>query len=215
MESLSQYAEAFDHYYPNYSEGRYAQIALLVERYAEHNVLSHIQSAEFQQFSELLRPLIAIKNYKSQVPFPEDLAAVIENIIHIRRTTVGPIDVFGNHADYFNALIQQQGFQLPTVSAVFHFCHRDRFPIVDVNVEAACVLLKEQYPAEFPMSAPRLPAPSTSPANKLAKYRDFISFIQKIIELQQEHVEDVSLRYIDRALMVLGNAEFRREMAAG
>ena len=210
MENLDRYAQFFDAAYPEYVEARYAEIKLLVSRYDAAGILNVVQGQQFADFVDLVRPLTAIKNYKSQVPFPENLQEVVGCIIGIRATAVGDPDIFTNHKELFGQLISVQGFQLPTVSAVFHFCHAGHFPIVDVNVKAACALLKERYPNEFSnYGAPLLPAPNTSATNKLNKYAAFVAFIDRVKVLQQAHGGNPTYRLIDKALMVLGVPELR------
>ena len=205
MENLDSYAQLFDAAYPEYAEARYAEINLLVSRYDAVGMLNVVQGQQFANFVELVRPVTAIKNYKSQVPFPENLQEVVGCIVRIRTTAVGNPDRFFNHRELFAHLISVQGFQLPTVSAVFHFCHPGHFPIVDVNVKAACVLLKERYPNEFPSyEVPPLLAPNTSAINKLTKYAAFVAFIDRVKGLQEAHGGNPTYRYIDKVLMVLG-----------
>ncbi len=87
-------------------------------------------------------------------------------------------NVLHAHSEQIDALLKLEGFQLPTVSAVLHYCHPNAFPIVDVNVEAACALLKEQHEMDFVnLNKPTLPASNTSVKNKKGKYLAFIVFI--------------------------------------
>lgn len=184
-----------------------------MSRYDTPDILSVLQGQQFAGFADLVKPLTAIKNYKSQVPFPENLQEVLCCIIGIRVTAVGSPDIFNNHRKLFEQLILVQGFQLPTVSAVFHFCHAGCFPIVDVNVKAACAILKERYPSEFSnYEAPQLPAPNTSAINKLKKYSAFVNFIDRIRSLQQAYDGNPTYRHIDKALMVLGVPEMRNKV---
>ncbi len=212
MDNLDKYAQFFDAAYPNYADARYAEIKQLVALYDSANVLNIVQGHQFSEFVELIRPLTAIKNYKSQVPFPEQLQDVICCIIQIRKKKVGSPDISSNHADLFEKLISIQGFQLPTVSAVFHFCHPDHFPIVDVNVKAACALLKARFPHDFSvLEEPILPAPNTSVRNKMEKYAAFIAFISKVVSHQRVFSGNPTYRYIDKALMVIGVPELRNQ----
>jgi hypothetical protein len=210
MINLNIYEKSFDTLYPAYSESRYAEIQRLIKIYDSDYVLRSVESPHFLKFIELLKPLISIKNYKSQVPFPEELHDVISCIIKIRQVTPSPADIFLNHQTLFNQLISIQGFQLPTVSAVFHFCHPNHFPIVDRNVVSACELLNRTFPNDFNgMQLPSLPALNTSVENKLKKYAAFIAFINMIVELQRPHLEGANYRYIDKALMVFGVPNMR------
>ena len=137
MDSLEKYAEEFDKSYPDYAYARYGEIIKLIEAYDKPGLSEFIEGEEFKKFVSLVRPVIAIKNYKSQIPFPEDLASVVRCVISIRSTRPSPKDILKNHRTCFNELMSLQGFQLPTVSAILHFCHPEYFPIVDINVKAA------------------------------------------------------------------------------
>ena len=213
MENLDRYAQFFDTAYPEYTDARYAEIAQLVSRYDSATALSAIEGQQFRDFVALVQPLIAIKNYKSQVPFPEKVREVVNCIIRIRSAPIGSPDLFANHHSLFEQLISLQGFQLPTVSAVFHFYHPSHFPIIDVNVEAACALLKQRFPNDFArFVAPVLPAPNTSVTNKLNKYAAFIAFIGQVISLQRVHEGNPTYRYVDKALMVLGVPKLRTQV---
>lgn len=202
MNDLTEYAARFQELFPRYSDACYEAILTLVNQYAQQNVMATVRGQPFIQLVELLRPLVAIKNYKSQVPFPEALKEVLECFIRVKQcdpASEGEID------ELFKQLIRMQGFQLPTVSAVFHFCHPDTFPIVDENVEAACETLAKEYCDDFKhFTVPKRPGPTTSEANKRNKYREFNDFIDWVMLLQSEHTDNVSYRFVDKALMVIG-----------
>ena len=213
MENLERYAHHFDIAFPEYAEIRYAEICRMLSHYDTIGILDIVRGPQFADFVELIKPLTAIKNYKSQVPFPENLQEVTSCIVGIRTTPVSNSDRFRSHTDFFKQLVSIQGFQLPTTSAVFHFCHPHHFPIVDVNVKAACGLLKERYPRDFAdIEAPLLPAPNTSALNKLSKYRGFLVFIDRVRSLQQAYGGNPNYRYTDKALMVLGVPELRTKV---
>ena len=213
MDSLERYAEFFDEAYPEYADARYSEIEGLVAQYGQANVLATVQSAEFARFVGLVRPLIAVKNYKSQVPFPEPLQEVLGYVVKIKRADVGNPDLFANHKELFSQFVALQGVQLATASAVFHFCHPDSFPIVDVKVKRACALLSERFPDDFShLAVPILPAANTTAKNKLKKYREFIAFIDQVVLLQRAHGGDPDYRHIDKALMVLGVNKLRNHL---
>ena len=215
MDSLEEYANIFDKEYPAYADARYGEIAALMKIYDTTNVVARAQSDEFAKALQLIVPVIAIKNYKSQIPFPEDLVSVIQCMASIRSITPSGSDILNCHKDSFDKLLSLQGFQLPTVSAIFHFSHPKYFPIVDVNVEAACILLKERYPTDFAaLDEPSLPAAATSAVNKAKKYGTFIKFIDKVRELQGKCGGQADFRYIDKALMVLGVTRLRDKVEA-
>ena len=215
MDSLEKYARIFDESYKDYADARYQEISNMVAFFDSPQAKKLIDSEQFKEFSNILKPLIAIKNYKSQVPFPEDLGSVLLSIYNVRSNKPSQDDLFKSHKSEFNNLLALQGFQLPTVSAIFHFCHPDSFPIVDVNVEAACALLKERFPDDFEgVDAPMLPAANTSSKNKLDKYLVFIAFINKVKNLQARYGGLLDYRYIDKALMVLGVLRYRTQAEA-
>jgi hypothetical protein len=215
MDSLEEYANIFDKEYPAYADARYGEIAALMKIYDTTNVVARAQSKEFARFLKLIVPVIAIKNYKSRIPFPEDLVSVVLCMASIRSVTSSGSNKLNCHKPTFEKLLSLQGFQLPTVSAIFHFSRPKHFPIVDVNVEAACRLLKERYPTDFAeLDAPSLPADNTSAANKAKKYGGFIKFIAKVRKLQGKHGGKADFRYIDKALMVLGVTRLRDKVEA-
>ena len=213
MDSIEKYSKIFDESYPDYADTRYGEIKKLVEVYDAPGIFELIDSEDFKKFSTLIRPVVAIKNYKSQIPFPEDLPAVVRCVASIRATKPLPNDILKAHKTQFDQLLSLQGFQLPTVSAILHFCHPSDFPIVDTNVEAACALLKQRYPNDFAAIAePTLPAANTSSDNKARKYLEFISFIAKVKSLQASCGGQPDYRYVDKALMVLGVLRLRNKV---
>ena len=211
MVNLNRYAHYFNDAYPGYSDSRYKSVADLVRRYGAANVADVLQLPQFAESVALIQPLIAVKNFKSEIPFPLDVSEVVSCIVDIRTTHVRASAPLANHEQRFCRLLSYQGFQLPTVSAVFHFTHPRHFPIVDVNVQAACGVLSEEFPADFRgLAVPILPGAGTSSANKVRKYIAFIAFIKRVLSLQRAHTAKVNYRYIDKALMVLGVPSYRR-----
>lgn len=215
MDSLEKYAKIFDESYPDYADARYGAIKELIEVYDAPEAIELINGEDFKKFSSLIRPIIAIKNYKSQIPFPEDLASVVQCIISIRGAKPDSDNILKTHRTQFDKLLSLQGFQLPTVSAIFHFCHPEYFPIVDVNVESACSLLKDRSPKDFKdIEKPSLPAANTSSSNKAEKYLAFIKFISQVRKLQASYGGQADYRYVDKALMVLGVLRLRNKAGA-
>ncbi len=215
MDNLERYAQHFNEAYPDYSDGRYQNVSDLVRRYTAANVGRVLRSRQFTDSVALIQPLIALKNFKSQIPFPFDVSEVVSCIVDIRKTKVRRSAPLANHEQLFFRMLSYQGFQLPTVSAVFHFAHPRHFPIVDVNVAAACKVLKREFPADFSdLQDPKLPAAGTSSANKLSKYAAFITFIERIVSLQRAHTACATYRSVDKALMVLGVPAYRRAASA-
>ena len=210
MEDLNRYARMFDEFYPKYDDARYKEIRALIKVYDATNSLDFVLGESFAKAAELLKPLIRIKNYKSQTPFPEDFPSVVACIIKIRATKVTKENVLEKHNEVFESLCSMQGFQLPTVSAVFHFCHPRYFPIVDKNVAAACALLRKRFAKDFrKFDAPVLPMGNASPQDNKGSYAGFMKFINRIVELQAAYGGDPDYRFVDKALMVLGHTRFR------
>lgn len=215
MDSLDKYKNLFDESYPKYADSQYGEIKRLVEIYDAPDTLDLLKNEEFRKFLALVKPVIAIKNYKSQIPFPEDLVTVVQCVIAIRSTKAKSGDILEAHKTHFENLLSLQGFQLPTVSAIFHFCHPDSFPIVDVNVAAACTFLKTRFPEDFKdIKAPILPAANTSSSKKAETYVAFIAFIDRVRSLQAQHDGQSDYRDIDKALMVLGALRIRKTVDA-
>ena len=212
MLNLEPYRALFAKRYPTYADEPYAEIAEMVTNLTTSSQLRRMLfSAESALVTALLSPLIKIKNYKSQIPFPSDPIAVLRLMVKLKEM---PTDSqFGPQTQaIFDSLLDIEGFQLPTVSAVFHFCHPASFPIVDQNIEQACRYVKSTSPQVFEsFTLPQLPAQTTSAANKLGKYKEFIAFLDNLrVEHHALHGVEWSFREIDKALMVLG-ADQRRE----
>lgn len=214
MENLERYAAQFDAEYPDYADARYSQISEMMARYDSEAVEALISSGAFKEFVALILPVIAIKNYKTQVPFPEDVLAVVEAVVLARKAAIDAVDRFKELETSFNKLVAIQGFQLPTISAVFHFSHPESFPIVDRNVQAACEILIDRNSELSGYECPMIPAPGTSAANKLKKYRYFIQVIDGIRAAHPESAVKNSYRNMDKALMVLGSPELRKKVEA-
>ncbi|WP_095118565.1 hypothetical protein [Pseudomonas sp. Irchel s3f10] len=210
MESLDKYANHFDASYPAYADARYLGILALVSKYDSDSASTLLASESFKQALDIILPVIAIKNYKSQIPFPEDVLAVVETVLEVRGATIDASDRFKNLTLLFNRLEATQGFQLPTISAVFHFCHPESFPIVDVNVQAACKALIDRNPELAEYEYPKLPAPRSSVKNKIKKYKLFIAVIDKILDLHREKNIINNYRCLDKALMVLGALQLKK-----
>jgi hypothetical protein len=214
MRDLSPYVRAFDNAYPDYATAPYEAIKALTERFSSVDLAQEIDSQHFQRFAELLEPLIAIKNYKSQTPFPRDIRTVLRYLIQLKQCAIPSPALSREPQRIFLSIVEREGFQLPTVSAVFHFCHPESFPIVDRNVESACEILKDAHGPDFEaVPAPKLPVATTSANNKLTKYRSFVGFLDRVIELQaQQHGGRPDYRFVDKALMVLGVDRLRRQV---
>ena len=215
MESLEKYADFFEAAYPDYADARYSKIRMALSLYDGEGAEDFVMSSDFERAVALMLPVILIKNYKSQIPFPENIPAVIKAFFMVKTARVNPDDIFEQLRPAFSHLLSLQGFQLPTVSAVLHFFHPAHFPIVDRNVQSACELLIRQHPESFAGYAPPvMPAPGTSIDNKLKKYLDFIRVIDRIMELHPPGVLSERYREMDKALMVLGVSELRNKAEA-
>src|SRR6267142_1235754 len=186
MENLERYARLFDIVYPNYGDARYREIQGLIERYDVPDARNYVTSNEFAKAASLIEPLTAIKNYKSQVPYPEEISRVVACIIQIRPAMIDPADLLGTVRQSVMTMLNSQGFQLPTTSAILHFCHPKHFPIVDVNIEAACALIETRSASQFAsIPVPSLPRPHKRPLAKIEHYLGFIRFLSQVVELQR------------------------------
>jgi hypothetical protein len=207
---LSAYQRKFSNRYPRY-ERTYPQIERSIKVYAARGTLTLANSKRFGQCVDLLRPIIAVKNYKSQTPFPEDpqeIRRLVSCVVRLKRCPIGKDELHGEPAVLFSEVIELEGFRLPTVSAIFHFCHPRNFPIVDRNIEAACRILKRRYPETFTdVEQPRLPSGKKKAIGhtSLNRYRAFIAFLKRVRAVQQKrHGGNPDFHFIDQALMVLG-----------
>ena len=212
MESLEVYRHYFDQAYPDYADSEYAAIAEMISELPTIDVASKILSSDHSdKVLSLIVPLIRIKNYKSQIPFPVALFDAVKLIVDIKNTAPSE-DVSRKHVELFECFIELKGFQLPALSAVLHFCHPKTYPIVDRNIESACGLLSKKFPCELEEdSLPSLPASTTSTKNKLAKYRSFISFLTRVKHLHNEQYKtDYEFRDLDKALMVYGVSNLKK-----
>lgn len=214
MECLKVHAEKFESTFPLYSDARYGAIAAMLEGYSLEEVRSVLSNDISRKLLTLVKPIIAIKNYKSQIPFPENIEAVVERAFIIKsvKPNCESNVVLKGFSNEFDEFLGFDGFQLPTVSAIFHFCHPDHFPIVDTYVEAACGYLGNNFPCDFSgLEIPSLPRPLSSNLTKRMRYEGFIKFINRIKSLQADCCGKFSYRDIDKALMVLGKREKAKE----
>lgn len=212
MNNLEPYKTYFDQAYPDYADAEYSNIKKLVQALPESKEAADtFVSQDANAVYALIIPLIKIKNYKSQIPFPEEFFRAARLIVDIKNS-----DTTKNFSDEITRLIGEflriKGFQLPTVSAVLHFCHPSIYPIVDRNIEAACGLLSNEFPDEFDeKDAPILPAATTSERNKIAKYQAFIKFLSRIKQAHNNQFgTNYSYRELDKALMVYGVSNLRK-----
>lgn len=211
MINLEKYRNYFNQAYPDYADGEYSQISDLVRALpADEEVARVLSTADAQAALGLILPLIKIKNYKSQIPFPVDLFEAVGLIAEVKNS-VPAISLLDNDAKVFERLLSVKGFQLPTISAVLHFCHPEIFPIVDRNIEAACGLLSNECPNEFDEKlVPTLPAYTASAKNKLSKYKGFVQFLSSVKNKHnEEHDTQYGYRELDKAMMVYGAPNFK------
>jgi hypothetical protein len=224
MKSLEPYVQFFPTAFPDFADRPYAQLRALMSLYAADDNISFLNEPAFARAMALTEPLVAVKNYKSQVHSPKNLASAVRCIAQIRYKAVELTEddpMIGVHRADLADLLRLEGFGLPTASAVLHFAHPKHFPIVDKWVAAACKILKERHPTDFDgMAAPRLPQGARGKvkarvtkkevARLIARYERFIAFIRRICELQSSYRTKKSLRYVDQGLMVLGKPKARR-----
>ena len=211
MKNLEIYRRYFDQAYPDYADDQYIAISNLVAALPNTQVVSEILETESaKKIVDLIIPLVKIKNYKSQIPFPENIHDAVKIIIEIKNSQPEE-NVSKRHVELFENIVNIKGFQLPTISAVLHFCHPTTYPIVDRNIEEGCGLLQKEYPDEIQEDAvPSLPASTTSSNNKLSKYRGFIKFLANLKKLHNEqHETTYGFRELDKALMVYGVSRLR------
>ncbi|ASF44987.1 hypothetical protein [Methylovulum psychrotolerans] len=212
MRNLEQYKDYFNQAYPDYADSEYGKISTLVATLPTiEKVQSILDSDNAKAVLDLVVPLIKIKNYKSQIPFPVNFYDAVNLIAEIKSTEPSEDKLSKAHAKLFENFLSIKGFQLPTISAVLHFCHPSTYPIVDRNIEAACGLLSKEFPDDFcNIGTPRLPASTTSIKNKLSKYQGFILFLRRLKELHNEkHYTNYNFRELDKALMVYGVSDYK------
>jgi hypothetical protein len=212
---LHPYEMKFNELFPAYADGRYDRLLTLVSERCANSEMSQvlIASQEFQDVVAILQPVIEIKNYKSQIPFPIELQKILSDFVELK-SCIPDKNLLANAglSRIFLSAIDVGGYELPTLSAMFHFCHPNHFPIVDVNVQAACLFLKESD--HMSRDSPRLPAYNAKPQTKLTRYVEFIGFIDALIDARctgNSTGEPLTYRFMDKALMVLGAAQRKME----
>ena len=228
MRSLKSYIDRFDAQFPNYSDGPYEQVGTLIKLYAQKTSTTFVHREVFARAMALAEPLLAIRNFKSQAPFPQNLTLAIRTVAHICRTAVRQTKndpIIGVHRTDLECLLRLEGFGLPMASAVLHFAHPTHFPIVDVNVVAGCRILKKRHPKDFlgmttPAYVKRIMDKGKAGATDLevdkiiVHYQKFIVFIRKVSQLQGDFTTRSDLRYVDKGLMVLGKKDLDARKAA-
>ena len=208
MRNLEVYKRHFDQEYRAYSDAKYLEIAALISALPSVEDASEtFNSDEAGKVLSLVAPLIEIKNYKSQTPFPVSLFDAAKIIIEIKNTAASE-NISSAHVKLIGGLLGVKGFRLPTVSAVLHFCHPNEYPIVDRNIKAACALLHEEFPGELSEYPPPTLPTTMKPLNNIAKYKAFIGFLTKVKQLHNEQYQtNYGFRDLDKALMVYGVPE--------
>jgi hypothetical protein len=216
MIDLRNDEQRFDNEFPAYGNARYAGIAACVAALpTARDLRDLLASACGRRVLDLLRTLLEIRNYKAQVPFPRNPAGVLHAIATLKDLGAprDDDDAFGpRRQDVFERLVGFDGFELPTVSAVFHFCFPDRYPIVDRNIETACKALCNGLDTGEP--PPALPAYAASAERKWTAYRTFAHCLQRIRQAHNaRYGTTYDFRALDRALMVYGAARRRQREA--
>lgn len=217
MENLTKYGEQFEDSFRAFGDARYNRIIESLCEYAQRDLEETLSSKQFADLCRLVKPIIEIKNYKSQTPFPVDLETTIRVIAGVKRWDPAQDENLSQLDDHLKGLITLDGIRLPTASAVLHFCHPEHFPIVDVNVEAACRRLKESCPEEFSkLDLPKLPATTDKRAEtSVTSYRQFIRFLCAVLQKQRRYSRGANFRSLDKALMVLGSQELKKRKKEG
>jgi len=208
---LRPYQEHFDVAYEEYGDTNYEE---LQNRMSAHEAISRQVKALDAEILETIRlylaPIVSIRNYKAQVPMNEDVLSVADCVAALAsETAVAPLE--DGHCDAFCRLLDMKGHQLPTVSAYFHFCHPNEYPIVDRNVQNACELLSSADESLLPeFAVPVLPYVNTSRTNKKTKYLQFIAYLSNLRDLHNDkHGTNYEYRDLDKALMVYGVKRLR------
>jgi hypothetical protein len=203
MINLQPFKNRFDSEFPAYSSEHYQKIRDCVAAIpTAEKVEELLASTPGKQVLDLLHPLIEVKNYKSQVPFPTNPYGALCNIAKLKDLGApqAESETFGaQRFDIFKALIDNKGLDLPTVSAIFHFCFPGSYPIVDRNIAAAC---NELCPLEQP---PALPTYGASADYKWKVYERFTDCLNRLMAAHNKAYETgYDFRSLDKALMVYG-----------
>jgi hypothetical protein len=213
MIDLLPYSKQFDELFPKYTDQRYVEIKELVDSYVDV-IAADLDSDEFRTGIKLISPFIALRNYKTQIPFPLDLKNVIANIIALRSLKISEETKFSpNASEIFWKLLEFKGLGFPIVTTIFHFCHPDKYPIIDRYIRKACSLIKvDDLVGEFKgVAAPTFPQSLYSKGSSVNKYIGYISFLNRVLELQlTQYGHKMEYRTLDKALMVLGSEKLER-----
>lgn len=154
MINLNPYKEYFPQAYTKYDDDPYSDIHSLVQKLPTNkSAIDLLESSDAQKILKLIRSLIFIKNYKSTIPFPEKFEDAIRLIVKIKNTRPKK-PISKSSKALLKELLDTEGFQLPTASAVFHFCHPEHYPIVDTNVETAIGIILKIVTMNLPKKAP-------------------------------------------------------------
>jgi len=209
MINLEAYKVRFDTEFANYSDVRYGKICGLVEGLpSDLDVQNNLNTPQAIAIEAMLGPLIEIRNYKSQTPFTRSPFEAVKLIARLKK--IQDPWKFDNEAESaFNSFLELGGFRLPTISAIFHFCHCNHFPIVDRNIAAACA----DFAEDVSQVAPKIPSYQTKDSSKnIEAYKQFVSFLGKLKEMHNLiHKTDYSFRDLDKSLMVYGAEKLKNK----
>jgi len=237
LEDLTKYRNQFQSEFPKYSSQRYAAIVQLFEAFDDPDACTVIASSAFENFLRFVKPIVAVKDFKSQSSFPESkLSLVIEKAAELRNLDKRLKCDHKNFEKIFQELVSstkqgktessksakksvRTGFDFATGSALFHFCMPDKFPIVDMYVKEACKYLNDKYAREIGCHYPEFPSAKASAAHKWKCYKDYIQFLESIRVTQNRRGtrggEKWKLRDLDCALMVLGKRKSAKNKSKG
>lgn len=84
MIDLEPFIALFNTKFPEYGDEPYNEICDLAESLADDNIQNLIANDQFDEFVACVSPLIGIKNYKTQIPFPLNLRAAIQNLVDVK-----------------------------------------------------------------------------------------------------------------------------------
>ena len=212
--NLEAFRQRFDSNYPRYTDAPYFEILNLISELDDGD-RDLLTSRDGARVLNLLLPVIKIKNYKTQVPFPENVTDLVDLILRLRFTEISGPESWMKIEDLLMRLLAVQGIQLPTASAYLHFCHPEHCPIVDRNIQSACEILFITHPDRYTLGLPRLPSQSATSDSKVQSYNSLKLFLDETRLYQnQTYNTDWCFRDLDKALMVLGVSRLREAVAA-
>ena len=139
MRDIIKDALRFDDRFPDFGDRRYSSLVRDVKIYSNIGFKKNLGEPSVVEVLQSVAPLIELRNYKSTIPMTKNLLNLLE-LVHDISVLEFEDTKFANDESprkLFLKLISMEGILMPSASAVFHFCHPNKFPIVDRYVSVS------------------------------------------------------------------------------